>query len=163
MTDDQLPAFRFPRLAPDTPGLPALTLPDPEKADPSALFFAQPASAPLDLPPTNQPDPPLPTLLEPLLPPNLLRFPASEHSLGQTEIAPTLGESPATLAPEIAAQVERSADARSLPPTLHYDETRTTQAGMTHRLRHLASLLLALSEGPEGSPPWDSQEALHER
>ncbi|RAQ95638.1 hypothetical protein [Thermogemmatispora tikiterensis] len=160
MTDEQFLALRFPPLAPDTPGLPALTLPDPEKADPSALFLAQPASALLDLPSTDQPDPPLPTLLEPLLPPNLLRFPSSEHSLRQAEIAPTLGEAPATLSPEIAAQVRRSADARLLPPTLHYDETRTTQDGMTHRLRHLASLLLALSQE---SPPWAGQEVPYDR
>ncbi|WP_069801480.1 hypothetical protein [Thermogemmatispora onikobensis] len=160
MTDDQLPTFRFPPLAPDPPGLPALTLPDPEQPDPATLSFGLSASAPLDLPPTDRPDPPLPTLLAPLLPPNLLRFPPSEHAVGQTEVAPTLGETPATLAPEGATRLQRSADVQALPPTLYYEETRTTQGGMTHRLRHLAPLLLALSNR---STSWAGQEVSRDR
>ncbi|WP_052888090.1 hypothetical protein [Thermogemmatispora carboxidivorans] len=160
MTEDQLPIFRLPSLAPDPPGLPALTLPDPEQPDPPALLFGPSASVPLDLPPTERPDPPLPTLLEPLLPPNLLRFPPGEHAVGQAEVAPTLGETPATLAPESATHIQRSVDAQALPPTLDYNETRTTQDGMTHRLRHLAPLLLALSDRLSS---WAGQEVPRDR
>nr|BBH95025.1 hypothetical protein KTA_32240 [Thermogemmatispora argillosa] len=157
MTDYQLPDFNVPPLSAAEPGLPALTLPDPEQPDPPRPALLEPAPTPLELPPAEQPDPPLADLLAPIFPPSLRRFPTSEHALGKVSATPAIGEAPATLAQHIAALIESSPDAQSLPSDLRYEETRTTQDRMTHRLRHLAPLLLALLSAERGLAP--EQEA----
>ncbi|WP_376795830.1 hypothetical protein [Thermogemmatispora sp.] len=146
MTDEQVStASQLPSLTPEPPDQPTLALPDPEQPDPPVLSLPLPASDLLDQLPIHLPDPPVPSLLEPILTANLSHPPANTHIADPVTVAPVLGAVPATLALDIAARVQRSADAQLLPANLHYDETRTTQEHMTHRLRHLAPLLLALS------------------
>jgi hypothetical protein len=169
MAEFSTPDFSVPPLAAGQPGLPALELPDPARPDPPAAALLQPAApAALELPNPRQPDPPVPDLIDPVMPPDLLRFPpATTHSLGdRPQIAPALAEPPAQLAPATSQLAHNSADAKQLPPELHYDETRTVQDGMTSRLRHLAPLLLLLQghssdRGLSWSPPADKQQEGH--
>ncbi|MBX5450675.1 hypothetical protein [Thermogemmatispora sp.] len=158
MAADQSPDFTFPSLSPDEPGLPALTFPDSEQPDPPRPTLLQPAPVPQELCPLvhplpERPDPPLDDLLAPILPSGLLRLPPNEHALGQVSATPILGEVPTTPAPDIAALAASSPDAQSLPSGLLYNEIRTTQDNMTHRLRHLAPLLQALLSAERGLSP----------
>lgn len=148
MAEFSMPDFSVPNLAGTDLTFPDLTRPDPTRPDPPLPdLLAPPIPLELDRPPTDEPSPALPDLTDPLIPGDLHMPDASTPEYVETllpVIDVPMSDQPGKLADAAIELVHASPDSQDLPAGLTYAKDYTTQEEMTHRLRHLATLILGL-------------------
>ncbi|MBA2286660.1 MAG: hypothetical protein H0W02_14380 [Ktedonobacteraceae bacterium] len=148
MAEFSMPDFSVPNLAGTDLTFPDLTFPDPTRPDPPLPDLLAPSiPAELDRPPVAEPSPALPDLTDPLIPGDLHRPDASAPEYGETllpAIDVAMSDPPGELAGAAMELVHSSPDSQNLPAGLTYVKDYMTQEEMTHRLRHLATLILGL-------------------
>lgn len=149
LADSTRPDFSLPPLQRVDLTLPGLSLPDPTRPDPFLPDLTD-ADMPSDMerPDTVLPDPRSPDLFSPDVP-QVLAQPDQRQSMlraayGPVEVHAPVSEEPGSMDPSASSLVANSADARQLPPSLHYEQVYTSQDEMSRRNRHLAPLLSGL-------------------
>ncbi|MDQ2906566.1 MAG: hypothetical protein M3Y81_23875 [Chloroflexota bacterium] len=157
MAEFSMPDFSVPNLAGTDLTFPDLTSPDPTRPDPPLPDLLAPSiPAGLEQPPTDEPSPALPDLTDPLIPGELSLPDASTPEYAETLLATIdvpMADPPGELAGAAMELVHASPDNQDLPAGLTYAKDYTTQEEMTHRLRHLATLILGL----DGKVPVNEQ------
>ncbi|MBA2287294.1 MAG: hypothetical protein H0W02_17625 [Ktedonobacteraceae bacterium] len=157
MAEFSMPDFSVPDLTSTDLTFPVPTFPDPTRPDPPLPDLLTPAiPAELDRPPVNEPAPALPDLTDPLIPGDLHMPDASASEYTESLLATIdvpMSKLPGELADAAMELVHASPDSQNLPAGLTYAKDYTTQEEMTHRLRHLATLILGL----DGKVPVNDQ------